>query len=124
MLSKKYQARKLYEETTGINLTNRQFFRILNKLRIHTKYESLKHFLAKAVVMKILFEKGRFSVSEAEFNNGRIVDVLDIFEKTGYEFESTGVNRKADPCNIVTFDLRKVPNDINEMYKWFKKRIP
>ena len=111
------------EKLTHKPISDLNYYEIVNKVRFHNRGETFKHFLVKAMISKILFNRGRVFVTEAEFKCGRVVDVLDVTEKIGYEVETSGKNSKKDPINIVTIDLRKVPDEIKGLEKYLKKEV-
>lgn len=61
------------------------------KILLHPN-ESLKHFIAKSLVCRILFERRRSFVCEASIENGNKVDVCDLSMQIAYEIEP----RKSD----------------------------
>lgn len=98
----------------------------------HNKNESIKHFLVKAIIYKIIKEKGRIVGTEIETTNS-IADVLDSTNMNVYEVETNATpgNRKeilkqyenVNIKDVFIIDLRKVPNNIIEMEKCLRERI-
>ena len=64
-----------------------------NCLFLHNSHESLKHFVIKAIVFKILREFDRTVGTEIETNGG-IADVIDVDNLIVYEIESNFSKRK------------------------------
>lgn len=98
----------------------------------HNKNESMKHFLVKAIIYKILKEKGRMVGTEIETTNS-IADVLDSTNMNVYEVETnaTPENRKeilkqyenVNIKDVFIIDLREVPDNIIEMDKYLRKWV-
>jgi hypothetical protein len=93
----------------------------------HNRKESLKHWAVKAIVFKILLDRGRDVGSEIEVGNG-IVDIFDSDNKIAYEIENdvSGFKRKRylnfAANDVFVINLKKVPDDI-EVAKKYLERI-
>ena len=102
----------------------------LNCLFPHNKKESLKHWITKALVFKILSNKGRNVGSEVEVGNG-IADVFDADNTIAYEIESNfSKNKNQEKIHILStakdiffIDLKKIPDDIFSAKKYLEKII-
>jgi len=99
-----------------------------NCLFLHNKKESMKHFIVKAVIFKILREKGRKVGTEIEFENG-IVDLIDVDNLIIYEIENK-TNRAREKIkqlenvrDIFVIDLKKVPDSLKEAEKYLKGKV-
>lgn len=123
-LSSKNQKNKILN-SKGINFSEGVF--------LHNKNETTKHFLVKALLFKMLKERGRMAGTEVETTNS-IADVLDATNLFVYEIETEAKpeNRKEilDQYRDVNFiedvfviDLRKVPDNIFEMEKCLKENV-
>lgn len=96
----------------------------------HNRKESLKHWITKAVVFKILFDKRRDVGSEIEVGNG-ITDIFDSDTKIAYEIENNFSRIKSESkwenltmiADLIVIDLKKVPNEIYAMNKHLEKLV-
>lgn len=120
-----FEAERLLEERgIVVNSTN------VNCLFSYSKRESLKHFIVKAMIFKILRNKGRKVACEVEINNG-IVDLLDLDNLIAYEIESNLAKGKIENKlrnyraveDVIFIDLREVPNDLGKAEKFLKKIV-
>jgi len=99
-----------------------------NCLFLHNKKESMKHFIVKAIIFKILRERGRKVGSEIEFENG-IVDLLDVDNLIIYEIENNRtkakekVKRLKSVTDVFVIDLKKVPNNLKEAEKYLREKV-
>ena len=90
--------------------------------------ESMKHWVVKAVIFKILRELGRSVGSEVEVNGG-IVDVLDIDSMIVYEVERKLRNdvhcdkRFRGIRDVFIINLKDVPNSIDEAEKYLREKV-
>jgi hypothetical protein len=93
----------------------------------HSSKESLKHWIVKAIIFKILLDRGMNVGSEIEVGN-RIVDVFDSDNKIAYEIENdvSGFKRRRylnfAANDVFVINLKKVPDDI-ELAKKYLQRI-
>jgi len=112
-------------------------WKFANKLRPHNRRETFKHFMAKAMAFKILFNAGYHVYSEYELWKGKkSCKVADVYAYEGLpwyklavkpivvEIESRPTMRhRIDLMNfhedrtLYIIDLRKISDDINEMEK-------
>ena len=101
-----------------------------NCLFMHTGKESLKHWLTKAVLFKLIRDRGRTAGTEIELNGG-IIDVVDIDNLIGYEVESkpnvSTAKRKLKRLwqlrDVFFIDAGKVPDDIGEAEKYLERFV-
>ena len=92
--------------------------------------ESMKHWIIKAIIFKILRELKRTVGVEYEVH-GAIVDVIDMDESIAYEIESHINERKvlrrlrklSNLHDVFIIDARKVPNDFAGAEKYLRKII-
>jgi hypothetical protein len=119
------KARKILREN-GIVVNEKN----KNCLFTHNKNESLKHFVVKAILFKILREKGRNVGSEIEIEDG-IVDLIDLDNLIAYEIEN-GINKKRIEEKLKNYkvvkdvffvDCRKVPNDLEKAENYLRKIV-
>jgi len=89
--------------------------------------ESTKHFVSKAIIFKILRDRGRAVATEVETKNA-IVDVLDIDNKIAYEVENgfdegdiIGLISHSELRDIFLIDLKEIPNDLFEAEEFLKQ---
>ncbi len=104
----------------------------VNRVCFHSQQENIEHFIAKAIISYIIFSKGNCGVvTEAEFKNGRVVDVLQVFPSgncVGYEIEGTE-NRKPEieGIDIIEVNLKDIPyelkGNLKMLYDWFNVMI-
>ena len=103
----------------------------IGKVRPHSRLETFEHFLVKATLTKVLQDKGIGVVSECEFANGRVVDVLGVYPNSfvAYEIESKGENTKCEVPDVdeMVIDLRNIPKDvvksIDFLRKWIEEQV-
>jgi hypothetical protein len=101
-----------------------------NCLYIHGRNEGAKHWVVKALVLKILRELGRTAGTEVEVVGG-VVDVLDLDNFIAYEVEDAicrkAVERKARRLwqlhDIVFIDARKVPDGISDAESYLRSIV-
>ena len=102
----------------------------INCLFLHNSRESLKHWVVKAILFKILRNKKRKVASEVEVKNG-IVDLIDLDNLIVYEIERK-LNKKIVKRKLKNYgfakdiffiDLQKISNDIFEIEKFLKKFV-
>jgi len=119
------RAQKLLQ-TNGVvlNETNK------NCLFMHNSHESTKHWMIKALLFKLLRERGHTLGTEVEIKGG-IVDVLDIHTFVGYEIESRlseelikkRLKRLWRLHDVVFIDAKKVPNDVMKAEKYLERVV-
>jgi hypothetical protein len=106
----------------------------LNKVRVHNKNETVKHFMAKAMVLKIFFNAGYECYTEVEIGK-RVADVLVLKYKTLptiIELE-TKVSDKHNKdlteyygerdMNIYVIGLHHVPEDLKKMEDYLRYKF-
>lgn len=101
-----------------------------NCLFMHTGNESMKHWMAKAVLFKLIRGRGRTVGTEVEIN-GAIVDVVDIDSLIGYEIESnpkksvikSKLKRLWHLRDVFFIDASKVPDNIEEAEKYLERFV-
>ena len=93
--------------------------------------ETMKHFIVKAMLFKLLREKGRRTGCEMEVGNG-VADIVDLETKYAYEVESEPekgrLRKKIEQfagylTDMIVIDLAKVPDDLNLMKLYLAGRI-
>lgn len=109
----------------GILAEDRKLEYGYNRVRLHSRFETTEHFIAKALLsFKIMNRDGNAILSEAETKNGRILDILQATKNSlvGYEIESTK-NRKIDVegVDIVEIPLSKAPASFKKGIKDMSK---
>lgn len=89
--------------------------------------ETLKHFISKAIIFKILRDRGRETATEVETKNA-IVDVLDIDNRIAYEVENgfdeediIGLISHSELRDVFLIDLKEISNDVYEAEEFFKQ---
>jgi len=111
----------------GIDTSNK------HKILLHPS-ESLKHFIIKSLVCRILFEKKHSFVCEALVENGKKVDVCDLSMQIAYEIEPNDSNATLDskfgkygisPAikDVIIIPYEKIPDDFNSAYITLKSMI-
>lgn len=102
-----------------------------NTILFHSSNETWKHFISKCILSKILRDRGHEIFTEIQ-NNDAITDILDLSESICYELESNPISNtfqnkkeKLNNCGleIIIFDLRDVPDSINEIIDFFNKKV-
>jgi hypothetical protein len=101
-----------------------------NCLFTNSGNESIKHWIVKAMIFKILRERGRTVGTEIETKNG-IVDVIDVDNLIVYEIEKNltekkkreKVNQLKGVKDVFIIDLKKVPNDFEKAERYLKEKI-
>jgi len=113
--------RILRENGIVINESNK------NCLFIHNRNESMKHFIVKAMLFKILREKGRNIGTEIEIRNG-IVDLIDFNNLIAYEIEN-GMSKKQIKEKIDNYkavkdvffiNYNKAPENLKDAEKYLR----
>jgi len=96
-----------------------------NRIRSHSnKFESMEHFISKAVIGKLIIKKEDGMISEHEYPDGKVADILQV-KKNGdliaYQVE-TGNHEELEfqDTDTVYIDLRKMPEDVKESFKKLK----
>lgn len=92
--------------------------------------ETMKHWLVKAIIFKILRERRAQVGTEVEVNGG-IVDVLDIDNMIAYEVENRFTKRKlmeklrniSGLRDVFFIDILEVPDDICEAESFVREKV-
>jgi len=92
--------------------------------------ESMKHWVVKAIIFKILKDLGRTVGSEIEVRNG-IVDIIDVNNCIAYEIESRLDEKRIRDKklkyyalrDVFILDLDEIPNDIKSAEVYLKAKI-
>lgn len=92
--------------------------------------ETMKHWLVKAIIFKILRERRAQVGTEVEVNGG-IVDVLDIDNMIAYEVENRFTKRKlleklrniSGLRDVFFIDILEVPDDICEAESFIREKV-
>lgn len=101
-----------------------------SKCRIHNRHETSEHFMAKAMLMFMIFSKGEKAVlTEVETRSGRTIDVLQVNKKgelVGYEIENTkNIKSGIAGIDIVEIPLKKLPKEakagLKVLENWLKE---
>lgn len=99
-----------------------------NCLFIYNANEGMKHFIVKAIIFKILRERGRNVGTEIEVMDG-IVDLIDVNNLIAYEIESNvnkakeKVGRLQSVKDVFIIDLKKVPDSLKEAERYLRQKI-
>ena len=120
-----FKAKKLLEEK-GMVLTERN----KNCLFLYNNRESMRHWIVKCVVFKILRERERVVGTEIEVDGG-IVDVIDVNNFIGYEIESKLSKKKIEEKvkqfnslkDVFLIDASKLPDSIKDIEEFLRKKI-
>lgn len=107
-----------------------------NTLTPNVGSEGIKHFTIKTIIAYLLREQKKDFFDEVIVNKGKLpgrIDLLNISDSIVIECETelteevkASKREKYDNPYIVDFlfiDLKKVPDDLNEAYKYLKKKI-
>jgi UTP-glucose-1-phosphate uridylyltransferase len=101
-----------------------------NCLFTNSGNESMKHWIVKAMIFKILRERKRTVGTEIETKNG-IVDVIDVDNLIVYEIEN-GLNKRKkkkklrqlkDFKDIFIIDLKNLPDSLKKLEEILNERI-
>ena len=92
--------------------------------------ESMKHWLIKAIIFKLLYDCNRIVRTETEID-GYIVDILDESNLIAYEVETKIKNGKIEERvkklwklhDVFIIDVQKVPDWIDAAVEYLKKKI-
>jgi hypothetical protein len=113
------------------NFNNGRNFRMgLNKIRYHSKNETIEHFMTKAMLGFLILSKDRGGfVSEAEMVSSRTIDLVQITKEhgnlVGYEIE-TLKNEKhfIRGVDIIEIPLTQMPPEakigLESLKKWLE----
>ena len=90
----------------------------------------MEHWLVKALVFKILHDRSRTIMTEAETGNC-IVDVLDADNSTAYEIETSPTERMIKQKvsrlwhlhDVFIIDIRKIPDSLEKAVKYLDKVV-
>jgi hypothetical protein len=103
----------------------------MGKVRIHSRFETMEHFITKALVSFIIYQKGGAFMSEAECHNGRVLDILQVTKNknlVAYEIETVHNGKvSVEGVDIVEVPLKDMPekakDGLKELEKWLKQYI-
>ena len=120
-----YKSRQMLQEN-GFVLSERS----KNCVFTNGGSESLRHWIIKCIIFKILRNHGREVGTEVEVDNG-VVDVLDVDNLIAYEIETDLTKEKIidkiknlnSVRDVFFIDTREVPNDFFEAEKYLKEKI-
>lgn len=102
------------------------------KVRMHPG-ETFEHFMVKAAISKILYDRGRSFIVEMPLTKNqklvRKIDILDISEKNGHEVKVSSLSEGRSPdLNIIVSDTRTMPIKVRIAFsilqKWIEEKIP
>lgn len=102
-----------------------------NKVRPHSRFESLEHFITKAMMSYLIFKKQNAFITEADCRNGRVLDILQITHNknfVGYEIESKNNNKAdVDRVDIIEIPLKNMPNSskrgLTDLENWLRRYL-
>lgn len=109
-------------------------YKNLNKVRVHNRNESVKHFMIKAMTMKLFFNAGYTCYTEREVES-KVADVLVLDKKdrvTVVEIETKPSKKHTQNllsfysirnCNLYIINVQDVPNDIVKMGEFLKYKL-
>lgn len=120
-----FEAEKLLSEN-GFVLNNKN----KNCLFINSGNEGMKHWLIKAIIFKILRERGRNVGTEVEVNSG-IIDILDADNLIAYEIETNLTKKKIREKirnyslvkDIFIIDTKEISDDLEEAENFLREKI-
>jgi len=98
-----------------------------NKNCLYLTKESMRHWLIKAAIFKILRDTGRVVGTEIEVNGG-IVDVIDVDNLIVYEIENGSRRKKKkleqfkDFKDVFIIDLKTLPDNLKEIERALKEK--
>ena len=118
-------------------------YKNLNKLRAHNKKETVKHFMIKAMVLKVLINANYYVYSEKEISKyfdfkdkiTKVADIVACDKKDIWEKKKTIIvevetkpmkkhNRELldfyEEYNLYIIDVRKIPDDLIKMEEKIK----
>jgi hypothetical protein len=115
---------------SGVLASDRDFLHGYNKIRRHSQFESLEHFISKAMLAFLVMKKGKVVITEADMRNGRCIDILQVVKDNlvGYEIESDK-NWKdgVDGIDIVEVKISEMPigarEGIKALSRWLQEFI-
>jgi len=119
------EARKLLKENGIVANGNNK-----NCLFLHNRKESMKHFIVKAILFKILREKRRNVGTEIEINNG-IVDLIDLDNLIVYEIDNGYDKRKIREKlinykvvkDVFFIDCKKVSDNLKDAEEYLRRVV-
>lgn len=104
-----------------------------NCLYPHNSKETMKHWLIKAMIFKMLHDNNRTVRTETEIKEtkGCVIDVLDEDNLIAYEIESNPTEEKMKRRirqlwrmhDVFFIDCNKVPNSLSSTVKYLKGKI-
>jgi hypothetical protein len=99
-----------------------------DKLRPHSRgvHETMTHFMAKAMLFKLIYDKSDGVLTEHECPNGRVIDVLQLKQKSiiGYEVENSDYDKcDVNGVDLIVIDLRKFPQEFADAVEVIKKNL-
>lgn len=104
-------------------------WKLVNKLRPHNTKESMKHFIIKSMVFKLLFNEGYFVYSEYQVKKGRVADIYanKKDERIIVEVETKPTKKNNQELmefyqtdTLYIINSKKISDDINKMEKQLK----
>lgn len=92
--------------------------------------ETMKHWIVKSIIFKMLRNMGRQVGTEVEVNGG-IVDILDIDNMIAYEVENNFTRKKLSAKlsslsglrDIFFIDIIEVPDDLHEAEIFIREKV-
>jgi hypothetical protein len=120
---------KIIMENGNFN-NKRNFIYGYNRIKIHNRYETIEHFITKAMLGFLIFSKGKGSfISEAETISGRVVDLIQITNEhknlVAYEIESDKNTKSyikgVDEVEIRLADMPETSRQgLKDLAKWIE----
>ncbi len=114
-------------------------WKLVNKLRPHNRPETMKHFIIKAMVFKILFNTGDHIYSEYDHWKEKKLRVADIISKDQHNTNEINmvVEVETKPTkkhnkelleywkenNLYIIEVREVPNDLIKMEIYLRHKL-
>lgn len=87
-------------------------WKLVNKLRLHNRNETIKHFMVKAMVFKLLFNEGNYIYSEYNICKDKKWRVADVLVK-----DKNNVSKTKIVVEIETKPTKKHNKELMEFYK-------
>lgn len=109
----------------------------LNKVRRHNRNETMKHFITKSMVAKLLMDKDYYIYTERDFKNEFLAKmrVADVYAQKGKETIIVEIETKPTKkhnTELIKFykdytlyiiDLREISNDLEKMESQLRYKL-
>lgn len=125
----------ILREKDIIDLVSNRFIYInWNKIRSHShRFETFEHLMAKAAISKLVLKKKDGLLTEYQYPDCKVIDVLQIKKKEliGYEIiygnKLKPSTEKFRNTSIITVDLNRASEDVKQAFRtlenYFKKFV-